>query len=78
MSEHASFNDLVRRAAGHHVDVAPSSELPTARKIGDAGIGRGAAAAPRRRRSRSDEINAAIRDAAGIVRERVTVDDLWR
>jgi hypothetical protein len=69
------MNDLIRAAAGRRVHVATSTapEPP----IGDLGGGRGGTCAPRPVRETDMAISDTIRDAAGIVRRRVTLDDLW-
>ena len=79
MSAHASFNDLVRRVAGHHADVAqPAPHV--APQPGDIGIGRGGSAAvPRRRTTTHEIVNARLRAGFRLVRSAqlrggVTVD----
>ena len=75
MTAHAGFNDAVRRAAGHGSVHGHEPDAPV--QVGDIGIGRGAGSAPTRAPSRAEQINASLRDAFGIVRERITVDELW-
>jgi len=72
MTAHAGgdMNRLIRQASGRS---APRRE-PDA--PGDVGIGKGAGAAPTRGPSRSEQINASLRDAFGVVRGRITFDDL--
>jgi hypothetical protein len=84
MSEHASFNDLVRRAAGHRVDVAaPEPDVPL--KLGSIGIGRGGAAAVRARATSNEDVNRRLRAGFRLVRSAqlrdgvsVDLDDPWR
>jgi hypothetical protein len=75
MTTHASFNDLVRRAAGRE-DVARRPELEAARKVGDLGIGRGGAARPKRR-DKTTQINRDLRAAMTAARGRIRDHDLW-
>jgi hypothetical protein len=78
-----SMNDLLREAAGRHVDVAQPYVAP---KIGDIGIGRGGSTAPRSKPARSNEVvNARLRAGFRVVRSAalrdglsIDLDDPWR
>jgi hypothetical protein len=70
------MNALIRRAARGRSYV-PNMEPDGRAHEGSIGIGRGAGSAPRRPPSRSQQISTSIRDAAGLLRERVTIDDLY-
>jgi hypothetical protein len=72
MTDSSTMNRLIRQAASRR-DVRPDDPD---RHEGSIGIGRGAGSAPPPVPSRSEQISASIRDAAGYVRERVTFDDL--
>jgi hypothetical protein len=69
-----SMDDLIRAAAGRQDHTTMTPETP----VGDLGGGRGGSARPMPTRRQSAEISDAIRAAAGVVRGKVTLDDLWR
>jgi hypothetical protein len=63
-----TMNDLLRRAAGHRVDVAQPEPHVTPQP-GDIGIGRGGSAAVSRRRATTNEVvNARLRAGFRLVR----------
>jgi hypothetical protein len=79
MSGHDSndaINGAIRQAAGRRGYPSAPRREPDIR-AGDIGVGRGGACSPRRSPSRSEQINASLRDAFGVVRERITLADLW-
>jgi hypothetical protein len=60
------MNALLRKAAGHGVDV-PRRELDEP-KVGSIGIGRGGGSAPARRKTTGDEVNARLRAGVRLAR----------
>jgi hypothetical protein len=86
MTEHAVFNDAIRRAAGRGGLVLRREDAPV--KVGDVGVGRGGACAPMRRATTSEQVSERIRASAHIARsftvpggvnlDSVDLDDLWR
>jgi hypothetical protein len=74
---HSNFNDAIRRAAGRG-SYTPPSEPDAPVKVGDIAVGRGAGSAPPRPPSTSERFNRELRAAFGIVRGRITLDELWR
>jgi hypothetical protein len=84
MTEHAAFNDAIRRAAGRTPRLEPDAPV----KVGDVGVGRGGGSAPARRVTTSEQISDRIRASGRIARsftvpggvniDSVNLDDLWR
>lgn len=67
-----SFNDDIRRAARHEPLRPPGQ--PSG--VGQLGIGRGGACQPPRPRPVSEQINEQIRQAANVIRGRISLDDV--
>jgi hypothetical protein len=85
VTQQASFNDAIRRAAGGY---APRSEPDASVKVGEVGVGRGGGSAPARPVTTSEQISERIRASARIARgftvpggvhlDSVDLDDLLR